>query len=136
MVTRLSKMVDYQKVDPNHESCFGASKETMQTHFRTFKQEFSQAYSKWTASGNNDPDSFENFVNGNTMLTYGFLVIEKDITNMGPLFTAELAGEISTDTSSETKVSPVPSTPRPRSVKGIRVSISFRTLTTHFVQCN
>ncbi len=93
----------------------------METHFRAFKTEFTRAYSNWTASGANDPDNFEDYTNGNIMLLYEFIVISRDLTKFSPLFSSELQGDITFD-SSATKSEPVKKEPgtngsRPKKMK-------------------
>lgn len=83
--TRLAHDRRFEGIDPNHASVFGIGEEVMKTHFRTFKTEFMKAFSNWSTSGQNQNDNFESFCGGNRMLLHGFLVIERDLTNLSAL---------------------------------------------------
>jgi hypothetical protein len=101
----LRHWADFSDIDPNHECNFGAGQDALITHFKEFRAKVGVAYDNYCLSGQNDPDNFDNFTQGNTMLTYAFRVIEGDLTKRAPLFTAVLDHSIATDTSSSSSSS-------------------------------
>lgn len=114
---RLDHDTRFKNINPNHESVFGASAATMQTHFRAFKRDFSEIYSNYTQSGHNNAD-IEDYCHGNIMVHYGFLVLEQDKDNLCPLFCVELPGEVALDTFTpinQTKAESKSAEPRPKS---------------------
>jgi hypothetical protein len=122
---RLAHDGRFKGVDPNRAPIFtggGVTVDTLKSHFTAFKTEFTRAFNNYEASGQNNPDNFENFVGGNVMLLYAFYVIERDLSKLAPLFTTELAEAISVDTSTPTKPEPGMTGAKPKRTKRQRPS--------------
>ena len=86
------------KLDPDDKKILNVSQEKLEEHFREKCAKFTQAYVNWSRSGHNDDDNFFDFCDGykSTLLT--FLMIQLELTELAPFFSAALRADITLDT--------------------------------------